>query len=152
MRASGGTKFTDLEKLHYGASLLSSTTFSTASTRTSHADTEKGQPYAKKSVGLTRPLDRRYSKAKMRFQSLFMLATTAFPSLKPSGLSSFRSAKIDADIVARIERQKPPAGQINVQCRSELRLAYSSRRWITGKAHCVTHRWNEIAVRSPFED
>jgi hypothetical protein len=35
-----------------------------------------------------------------------------------AGLTGFRSAKIDADIVARIERQKPAAGQINVQCRA----------------------------------
>ena len=83
---------------------------------------------------------------------MFLRAFDVEGEKKPSGLTGFRSAKIDADIVARVERQKPAAGQINVQCRGNLRFADSSRRWITGKAHRVADRWNEIAVRSPFED
>ena len=47
---------------------------------------------------------------------------------KPSGLSGFRSAKLDADIVIRIEHQKPTAGQINIQPDSALALWFPDRR------------------------
>src|SRR5215469_9049730 len=58
----------------------------------------------------------------------------------PPGLTRYRGAVINADIVAWVKGEKKRAWQIDVQGRGNLRFADPSLSWIGGRAQGPAHR------------